>query len=273
MALKLEEMRALLIRVLRQRRWSQIGEIEMGVGSLKAKTYGSQYGNRVITDGRGYLELGEASLVQELVWSLIVQGILVPGRDDSNPNWPFLRLTAYGEQCLEAEQILPHDPDGYLHDFKTAVPGADPIIQEYLTEALQCFLRGLNRAAAVMLGGASEKAVLLLFDSYIDSIADPNLKRQLESDLDKARSIHRQFVIFEKAFTDVKTALPRPLRENVDTSLRGIFDLIRNSRNEAGHPDSGALISRDVNFVRLRLFVPYCQLIYELINWFRANKT
>ena len=36
------------------------------------------------------------------------------------------------------------------------------------------------------------------------------------------------------------------------------------------NPDSSHCAEAD-NLVRLRLFVPYCQLIYALIDWFRAS--
>jgi hypothetical protein len=158
-----------------------------------------------------------------------------------------------------------------LKDFQRAVPSADPVIREYLSEALQCFLRDLNRAAAVMLGAASERAVLLLIESYARSIADPNKKTQVESQVEKASSIFRKYEIFDKGFANVKPKFPKALGENADSLLRGVFDLIRNSRNDAGHPASGILVSRDTNYSHLRLFIPYCQRIYELIDWFNTN--
>jgi len=237
MPLKLEEMRSLLIQALRQTGWNQVGSLEIAIGHLKAKVQGlDRQQGRFVSDGRAYLERGESSLIHELVWSFIVQGILVPGTDDSNQGWPFLRLTEYGQRCVDDNQILPHDPDGYLKDFQRAVPSADPVIQEYLSEALQCFLRDLNRAAAVMLGAASERAVLLLIESYACSIAD-----QVESQIEKASSIFRKYEIFDKGFANVKPKFPKALGENADSLLRGVFDLIRNSRNDAGHPASGIL--------------------------------
>jgi hypothetical protein len=272
MPLKLEEMRGLLMQALRQAGWSQVADLEIGVGNLKAKMQGiAQQQRGFVSDGRAYLERGEASLINELLWTFIIQGILVPGTNDSNQGWPFLRLTDYGQKCVQENQILPHDPDGYLKDFLREVPSADPVIQEYLSEALQCYLRDLNRAASVMLGAASERAVLLLIDSYIGSIADANKQAQLRSQVDKANSIFRKFEIFDKGFAQIKLGVPKAITENVDSLLRGVFDLIRNSRNDAGHPASGISVSRDTNYSHLRLFVPYCKRIYDLIGWFATN--
>ena len=274
MPLNLEEIRSLVVQALRQPGWSQVVSLQITVGNLKAKTQGLSEQHRSFSaDGRAHLERGEYALIHEVIWSFIIQGILVPGFDDDNANWPFLRLTAYGQRCIEAHQILPHDPDGYLRDFQHAAPSADPVVQEYLTEALQCFLRDLHRASAVMLGAASEKAILLLIETYAESIADPNKKAQLKGHIEKAQSIFRKYEVFEKGFANIKPQMPKMLTESTESLLRGVFDLIRNSRNDAGHPASGILVSRDSNYSHLRLFIPYCQRIYELIAWFTANPT
>jgi hypothetical protein len=274
MRLKLEEIRSLVLQALRQPGWGQVVDLEIAVGNLKSKIQAAPRQSPVfVADGRAYLERGESSLIQEVIWSFIIEGLLVPGLDDSNQGWPFLRLTAYGQRCIAEHQILPHDPEGYLRDFQGSVSSADPVILEYLTEALQCFLRDLNRACAVMLGAASEKAVLLLIESYANSIADPNRRTQVNAQIEKAASIFRKYEVFETGFAKIKAQLPKQLTENADSLLRGVFDLIRNSRNDAGHPASGILISRDSNYSHLRLFIPYCKRIYELIVWFAANPT
>ncbi|MDP9268861.1 MAG: hypothetical protein M3P27_11135 [Acidobacteriota bacterium] len=213
----------------------------------------------------------ETTLLLEIVWSLIVQGILIPGLNDSNQGWPFLRVTEYGRRCLQEDRILPHDPDGFLADFRSEVPQADTTIIEYLTESLQCYVHGLHRAAAVMLGGASEQAVLLLIESYGNSITDTQLKQSFKRNVEKATSIFRKYEVFEKHFVNHKARVPKELTENLDSLLRGVFDLIRNSRNDAGHPAAGGLVSRDIVYSHLRLFTPYCKRTSELAAWFAAN--
>jgi hypothetical protein len=274
MILTLEETRSLLIRALRAGGWRQTSDLEMGIGNMKAQMGKSTlHLHQFAPDGRAHLERGEYSLIHELIWTFIIQGILVPGTDDNNSTLPFIRLTEYGRRCIAEQQILPHDPEGYLRDFDAAVPAADPIIREYLTEALQCFLRDLNRAAAVMLGAASEQAILQLIDSYSASIQDANRKAQVLSQIDKATSIFRKYEVYDRGFSNVKGRMPKQLADNADSLLRGVFDLIRNSRNEAGHPASGIFVSRDTNYSHLRLFIPYCRRVYELIHWFQQNPT
>jgi hypothetical protein len=124
-----------------------------------------------------------------------------------------------------------------------------------------------------MLGGASEKAVLLLIDRYTDSISDATRKQRLVSEILKAQSIFRKYELFDKQLSLPKATVPKNLTDGGDSLLRGVFDLIRNSRNDAGHPTSGTLVDRDVVYSHLRLFSPYCARIYGLINWFQTNET
>ena len=145
----------------------------------------------------------------EVVWSLIIQGILIPGLNDSNQGWPFLRLTEYGRRCVEEDRVLPHDSDGFLRDFNREVPNSDPTIIAYLTESLQCYIHGLYRSAAVMLGGASEQAVLLMIESYAESIRDPTSKRAFQSSLNKTQSIFRKYDLFDERFSTLKRRMPR----------------------------------------------------------------
>jgi hypothetical protein len=271
--MRLDEARGLLMQALRETGWNQASNLLMIVGHLKARSQGinPNQAMRSFGDGRQFLDRGDSALVTEVIWSLIVQGILVPGLDDSNQGYPFLRLTEYGKQCVTEERVLPHDPDGYLREFHKSAPAADSTVSEYLTEGLQCYIRGLYRASAVMLGGASEQAVLLLIDRFGQSIRDSTDRERFVSEIEKAPSIFRKFGIFEKRFITVKDRMPKQLTDNLDTLLRGIFDLIRGSRNDAGHPASERRVDRDAIYSHLRLFIPYCQRIYELIGWFEAN--
>jgi hypothetical protein len=272
--MRMDEARGFVMQALRGGGWDQMGGILEAAGNAKARSRGVNPNQRLsYLSGKQFLEPGDETLLNEVIWSLIIQGILVPGLNDSNPNLPFLRLTEYGRRCVEEDRLLPHDPDGYLREFQNVIPSVDQTILEYLTESLQCFIHGLHKASAVMLGAASEQAILLLVDRYTDSINDAQSRERFASEVEKASSIFRKFEIFDKRFSTIRSGIPRELAANVDSQLRGIFDLIRNSRNDAGHPARDAEVDRDAIYSHLRLFLPYCQRIYGLIGWFSTNKT
>ena len=73
--LQMEEARSYLIQALRKPGWNQVTSLTMNVGNLKAKAQGLDRNQQFRTDGRSYLESGETSLINELIWSFIIQGI------------------------------------------------------------------------------------------------------------------------------------------------------------------------------------------------------
>lgn len=275
MTMTREEARGFVLQALRKQGWNQFENLMVKVGEVKAQVFGLNQNqpHYRAPDGRQFLERGEKALVNEIIWSFIVEGILSPGTDDSNINLPFLRLTEYGEECLRENRFVPHDPEGYLAQFHQACPSVDTTITQYLTEALQCYLRSLHKAAAIMLGAASEQAILLLIDAWLLSVHDEVRRTGLSNQVNKATSIFRKFELFQKHLANFRSTLPRETSENLDSLLVSVFDLIRNSRNDAGHPARMSDITRDTNYAHLRLFVPYCQRIYGLIAWFHSNAT
>lgn len=102
---------------------------------------------------------------------------LVFGMDNANPAWPFYRVTDHGAAPLKNAAPQPYDPDGFLALFRKTVGAIDPVVDEYVVEAVQAFNAGCVRSAADMLGCASEKLVLLLCEALETSIADPTGRR------------------------------------------------------------------------------------------------
>jgi hypothetical protein len=219
-----------------------------------------------------YMPGEDREKVRQIIWSLILEGVLVPGSDEYNASLPFLRVTDYGRKCLEAGQILPHDPEGYIEKLRQQVPEIDETIVIYVTEALQTFLRGNFLASAVMLGVASERAILLLIEAFINSISNLEKREKIQKKIEQTFSILKRFELFRKNIEPLKNVLRNRVADDLDIILDGIFNLIRITRNDAGHP-TGKKIDRTQAFANLRLFIPYCKRIYELIDYFQKNPT
>jgi len=83
----------------------------------------------------------------------------------------------------------------------------------------------------------------------------------------KERSILRQFNKFRNILEQKEKTLPTEIKEDLDTNLSGILSIIRNFRNESGHP-TGKLISREQCYILLNLFIHYCKKAYQLIQYF-----
>jgi hypothetical protein len=103
----------------------------------------------------GY-ERGDALLVQEVVWDLLLQGVLAPGKNSLNLHLPFVHLTDYGQRCLDEGAIVAHDPDGYVERLRAGTGGAiSDIVLESARDALLAFDRGLFRTSLILLSRAA----------------------------------------------------------------------------------------------------------------------
>jgi hypothetical protein len=93
------------------------------------------------------------------VWSLLAQGLAYIDYSQPAPeNWE-LRLSEAGAAAAADRHPNPDDPAGYLVRLRE-IPHMSSLVREYATEALQAYNARLYRASAVMLGVASEAAVL-----------------------------------------------------------------------------------------------------------------
>lgn len=273
-----QEARSLLLEYIQQNPRGQYAAAVRGVIDL-AKRRGLYGGAKsaVRRIGGSNYDLGGADAdrvperVRQLLWELLVHGILVFGKDDLNPNWPWYRLTEYGEKALAEQQAQPYDPDGFLDDFAAVNPSADETVTSYLSEAVHTFNSGCYKASAVMLGCASEQLVLLLHEALGNSI-----KQQAKRDAFRKSSnwtIHSKFSSVRDGLEDMIAArkLPKELHEVVRSDLVSGFELIRRCRNSAGHPGLSEEMRRETIFMNLTVFREYARQVLRLIAHFRGQ--
>lgn len=207
--------------------------------------------------------------VRQIVWEFILQGILAIGLNELNPSFPFISITEHGKEVLESGETLPYDPDGYLKKLKTEIPSLDPLIEMYLSESLQAYLKGLMFSSAVMLGVASEKAFLTLLEAFTNALIDPTKKQRFQNLQDSIQT-KRKFDQLKNEIIAIRSTLPRELSEDLESQFDGIFNLVRITRNDAGHP-TGRRIERGVQYTHLQLFILYCKRIYGLADYFSTH--
>jgi hypothetical protein len=264
-----EELRPLVLQALRQSETNQIIHIVNQTETI-AREKGFYKDEKPYMYSPGgpehYMPQEDKEKVRHIIWDLILQRVLIPGVSERNPGLPFIRVTDYGKECLESMEILPHDPDGYLKYLRQEIPEIDDTVVMYIQEGLGTFLTGNLLASTVMLGGASEKAVLLLMEAYVNAISDPNEKKRFEQSIERL-GILGKFQKFRNRVDSIRRDIPRSISNDLDIQLDGIFNLIRNCRNDVGHP-TGRKIDRRLAFSNLQLFIPYCKRIYNLIEYF-----
>ena len=74
-----------------------------------------------------------------------------------------------------------------------------------------------------------------------------------------------------KRLSSIQGRMPNKIKEQFDTHMLGIYSLIRQHSNEAGHP-TGVTKSRDEALPLFYLFVSQLKLVYKLIQWLDADK-
>jgi hypothetical protein len=93
------------------------------------------------------------------------------GRDLNNPNAPFFHLTATGLRALANATRDPSNPAGYLKHLDARAT-LDPVAKAYLGEGLDCYVAGLFKASAVMVGVAAESTILGLRDVVLAKLEE-----------------------------------------------------------------------------------------------------
>jgi hypothetical protein len=160
------------------------------------------------------------------------------------------------------------DPDRYLDRLRDVYPELDDDITLYVTEALSAFNRRLYLAAVVMLGVAAEGMMYKLADAIRSSFQHPQegeswYRRKIAN----LPALQQHNAIMSRV-QPVQGDMPRRTRELLDTHLRGIYSLIRQHRNEVGHP-TGVQKSRDEVLPLFYLFITQADLISDLCRWLR----
>jgi len=213
----------------------------------------------------------DCTTVCDIMYEFVSQGIITPGQggQSSGMEWPWYRVTPYGRKVLEAREYVPHDPDGYLAKLQTDIPTLDPIIIRYLGEGLRCRVSGYLLAAPVMIGCASEKAMMILIETFRDAITDAAKKAVFERDL-KPFAISKKYEALWERLKLAQAMLPPALKEDLQVLLDQVFDLIRTVRNDVGHP-TGKVVDRETVLANFILFPGYCKRVYGLIEHYRHN--
>jgi hypothetical protein len=264
--------RTLVLRFLASKPdFGQVSQIHEGVEGIVGREAG-QPRPGITLDGRRLLGHGGRQLINEVIWDLIVERVLTVEGDSANQNLQFLRLTEFGWEVVKEQRWSPHDPDGYLKQLAERAPKLAKLCEMYIIEALTCFRGGAYLATAVMLGAASEGNVLDLLNRYHAAMTKARMPERsgYQDKVQKARSFYEKYQIFRRYFDPIRPKLPGRLVDDWEGQMDGVLHLIRNYRNEAGHP-TGTRVERTGAFRTLALFGHYCERIEQVGDWLESN--
>ena len=269
-----EEIRSVVIDILAGReprqKPDQFGSLLNSVGAVieqrKAQPLDhSRARTRQFSPGTCTLDAEDRELVREVFWDFFRQGLITLGINDSNREYPWFKVSTSGRRILEnQETYFFHDLSTYEKLIRDKIPTIDDVTVIYLKEAMQAYRIGCLLSSSVMLGVATEHT----FNLLIEVIEANPTHQPTYKNVNKERGILRRVNKFKSILDKhVKTMDPR-VREDLDTHFAGILSIIRNFRNQSGHP-SGHIIEREQCYVLLQLFIPYGKKMYQLMDHFK----
>jgi hypothetical protein len=230
-----------------------------GLSELQQQTVLDAAGRKLLASRDGSTE--QAILTQ---WQdLFRTGLLAWGLNLSNPNPPFFHLTAIGRSALANLARDPSNPAGYLRHL-ALVATLDPIAMSYLAEGLDCYVGGLFKASAVMIGCAAESVILTLRDLTVQRLT--GLNKTIPQNLTDWR-IKTVSDTLRSFFDDHSGTFNRELCEPFEAYWAAFAQQIRAARNDAGHPTSIDPVTPDTVHASLLIFPELVRLANSLSQW------
>lgn len=248
------EIRDVLLRVIAERAPKRPGD-----GNLQSRSILAEVNDRL--GGARDHTLEEAILTA--FHDLLRTGYIAWGFNLMNPDPPFFHLTEQGRRSLANLSRDPSNPDGYLASLSQVVT-LNPVADSYLREGLKCFVSDLPKAAAVMVGAASESIALELRDAVVAKL------QSLNRSLPKGMDDWRLKVVLDSmySFLDYNSGqMTRALRDSFKSYWAAFLQQIRTARNDAGHPSSVDPVTFDTVHASLLIFPELAELTTQLRRW------
>jgi hypothetical protein len=182
-----------------------------------------------------------------------------------------LELTTRGREWIDAQEPIPELAAEYIAALEKLVPNLDQVVREYVVEGLGSFEHDRFRAAAVMIGAASEKALYMLAEKMLDSISTPNWRRNFSLPL-KRRDLPDLFSQMKNVLHHASCLANRPFEifDGGQDHLVSLIKAVQVQRNDAVHPMNAKVSDETVRLFYLA-FPHALQKIEQLRDWFSKN--
>ena len=169
-------------------------------------------------------------------------------------------------------ELLPFEIERFPDVLTERIPEVDPVVVRFVRESIVCVKANSLLGGAFLLGGASEKVILLLIDTFVSAIDDDDRKTKLLNRL-SSKFISRKYDEFRQSF---KSSLNKPdshdWTHDPEIKIESIFQFCRICRNEAGHPHLPPNLDKGVLLANMGQFVKYVEDLYGLIRYYKENK-
>ena len=259
-----EELREIVISVMLDTGNNGVDKFDKLLEKTALELYrqdGSAQGTQHFSHGSAtQLNANDAELVLDIVWDLFRQGIVTLGANASNPGWPWLRLSRFGECALQQSPYRVHNKAGFVKALRSEVTDISPEAVVYYREAVAAFYMDCLLSTCVMLSIAAESEFLRLLSVAKNSEAYGNYFSRIGDQM----NVRAKISLFQNAIKPILALLPQPTRDELDNNLNIIQSLIRLARKESGQPSGAHPPSRDRVYVYLQLFIPFAEQLMQL---------
>jgi hypothetical protein len=142
----------------------------------------------------------------------------------------------------------------------------------YVGEALETFRRRSLIAAMVMLGVAAERVFLLLCRSTRTALTSPREISKFDAVLARPAMKPKLNWLHPK-IQQLQEAGLAGFPENAALAVTVVYDLIRNQRNDLGHPrETPPKVTVDEAFTNLQIFPAYYETAEKVRTFLSATK-
>jgi hypothetical protein len=121
-----------------------------------------------------------------------------------------------------------------------------------------------------MIGVAAESMLGRLVEAVHAALATPDRKAKFEKET-RGKLAKKQHDEVLARLRSPASPLPVEIESVLTQHIDGVYDLIRRTRNDAGHP-TGKRMERDETHALLLLFPTYCKTVHDLIGWLKSNQ-
>ena len=219
--------------------------------------------NSVLGETKHRIGIGHDQAILTTWHDLFRTGYLAWGKNLSNPNPPWFHVTTFGRRALASLSRDPANPSGYLNHLYLLAT-FNPVAKSYIEEGLECFVAGLYKAAAVMVGASTESLILEIRDCIVQKL------EALGHSVPKKLNDWRLKTVLDatQTFFDAhKSSFPRALCDEFEAYWMAFAQQIRAVRNDAGHPTSIDPVTPDTIHASLLIFPELAKLGEKLKAW------
>jgi hypothetical protein len=223
----------------------ELRHLVLDVIQRHALEQGAFNSKRILDDVESYCRQNRIPLDDQALltffYDLFRNGYPSWGLNLNNPDPPWCHLTSQGRAALAHFSRDPANPDGYLA-YLAFVATLSRLAKSYIEEALQTFNARGFKAAAVMIGVASESLALDVRDT---SAAKMNSLQHIISQNLSRWMIKRVLDGIHSTLRSKTNVMPTELAEAFDAYWPAMTQQIRTIRNDAGHPKTIAPVQEE----------------------------